>query len=143
MRFHIRSIVCLTVRHKSGIYASPLAVKRLVRHICGMTREDPILRLRIPEELRAKLKAVAQANRRSMNAEIVDRLLKAFGGNENSNLTKEPSDALTNIDARLARVESAIVAAGFGNALVPNFSQDLTPLEHQQIRRKRNIKVRN
>lgn len=107
-----------------------------------MTREDPILRLRIPEELRAKLKAVAQANRRSMNAEIVDRLLKAFDGNQNSNLTKEPSDALANLDARLVRVESAIVAAGIGDALVPDFSQNLTPLEQQRIKRKRIIKVR-
>ncbi len=39
-----------------------------------MTREDPPLRIRLPEALKAKVQALAAENHRSMNAEIVSRL---------------------------------------------------------------------
>lgn len=39
-----------------------------------MTREDPMMRIRLPEDLKAKVKACAEGNRRSMNAEILARL---------------------------------------------------------------------
>ena len=39
-----------------------------------MTREDPPLRIRLPRELKLKIQELAKINRRSMNAEIVERL---------------------------------------------------------------------
>lgn len=43
-----------------------------------MAREDPHFRLRIPEDLKQRIEAVAQTNRRSMTAEIVERLRDSF-----------------------------------------------------------------
>lgn len=49
-------------------------VKPTVCHWCVMSREDQHFRLRIPEALKKKIEAAADANRRSMTAEIVSRL---------------------------------------------------------------------
>lgn len=43
-----------------------------------MAADDPHFRLRIPVELRDLLKRAAEANRRSINAEIVARLATSF-----------------------------------------------------------------
>lgn len=43
-----------------------------------MAREDLHFRLRIPEDLKNKVEEAASLNRRSMTAEIVDRLEKSF-----------------------------------------------------------------
>ena len=39
-----------------------------------MSREDPPLRIRLPKDLKERVQALAEGNRRSMNAEIVARL---------------------------------------------------------------------
>lgn len=39
-----------------------------------MAREDPLFRLRMPEDMKAALKEAADRNHRSLNAEIVSRL---------------------------------------------------------------------
>jgi hypothetical protein len=39
-----------------------------------MTRDDPPLRIRLPEALKAEIQELAAQNHRSMNAEIVARL---------------------------------------------------------------------
>lgn len=62
-----------SVWHTCGI-----AVNRKVRHWCGMSRDDLHFRLRIPPALKARVQAAAAANRRSMTAEIVDRLEQSF-----------------------------------------------------------------
>lgn len=43
-----------------------------------MAREDLHFRLRIPEDLKQKIQEAAEANRRSMTAEIVARLEQSF-----------------------------------------------------------------
>lgn len=43
-----------------------------------MAREDPHFRLRIPEELKARIEAASLEARRSINAEIVARLEASF-----------------------------------------------------------------
>jgi len=43
-----------------------------------MARDDPHFRLRIPEELHARLTEQAKENHRSINAEIVARLEESF-----------------------------------------------------------------
>lgn len=51
-----------------------VAVKATVDHIRGMSREDPPLRIRLPEALKSTIQVLAAESRRSMNAEIVRRL---------------------------------------------------------------------
>ena len=55
---HRGSIVKTTVVHYSRL----------------MTREDPQLKLRLPEEMRDRIATAAKQNNRSMNAEILARL---------------------------------------------------------------------
>lgn len=43
-----------------------------------MSRDDPYIRLRVPEDLRNELKDLAAKNRRSMNAEICARLVDSL-----------------------------------------------------------------
>ena len=45
----------------------------MVYHL-RMSREDPQLKLRLPAELKDQIEALAKANGRSMNAEIIMRL---------------------------------------------------------------------
>ncbi|MFC4339638.1 Arc family DNA-binding protein [Cupriavidus numazuensis] len=45
-----------------------------------MTREDPQLKLRLPAELKEKLAAAAAESGRSINAEVVGRLVASFEG---------------------------------------------------------------
>lgn len=45
-----------------------------------MAREDLHFRLRIPEDLKAKIAEAAERNRRSMTAEIILRLEESFDG---------------------------------------------------------------
>ena len=44
-----------------------------------MSRENPIVYLRIPEDLKKRVKEEAAANGRSMTGEIVFRLRQAYG----------------------------------------------------------------
>ena len=66
--------VALHVWHACGI-----VVNRNQRHWCGMSRDDLHFRLRIPEELKARVEAAAEKNRRSMTAEIIERLEASLG----------------------------------------------------------------
>lgn len=68
-----------------------------------MSRDDPILRVRVPEELRVRLKALASENRRSMNAEIVDRLEQSLADHQ----VPKPNDSCL-VD-RLEAVEKAMI----------------------------------
>ncbi|RYE60940.1 MAG: Arc family DNA-binding protein [Hyphomicrobiales bacterium] len=43
-----------------------------------MSADDPHFRLRVPAELRDRIRDAAEANKRSMNAEIVARLEQTF-----------------------------------------------------------------
>ena len=45
-----------------------------------MTREDPQMKLRLPAKLKDQLAALAEANGRSLNAEVVLRLEESLGG---------------------------------------------------------------
>ena len=47
-----------------------------------MSRSDPQINLRIPESLKAALGVAAKASGRSVNAEIVQRLIQTFEGFE-------------------------------------------------------------
>lgn len=49
-----------------------------------MTREDPQMKLRLPAELKDQLAALAEANGRSLNAEVVVRLEESVGGTRTS-----------------------------------------------------------
>ena len=51
--------------------------------------------LRLPNGMRDQIKASAEKNGRSMNAEIIDRLQKSFDGGDKNDLTTLLSRALT------------------------------------------------
>jgi hypothetical protein len=65
----------LTIKMYNGVAST---VNDLFDHRCGMSREDPHFRLRFPEALRHKVEEAAQANKRSMTAEILARLEASF-----------------------------------------------------------------
>lgn len=83
--------VLSTVDH-ANIVRARLDVKPTVDHYGGMTREDPPLRIRLPEALKAKVQALAAENHRSMNAEIVSRLEWSIAYGDMS-LNREPLPA--------------------------------------------------
>lgn len=58
-----------------------------------MSREDPPLRIRLPEALKTKVQALAAENHRSMNAEIVSRLEWSIAYDDMS-LKREPPPAM-------------------------------------------------
>lgn len=55
-----------------------MAVNSCVWHRAGMARDDPKFIVRMPAELKSRLEAVARANGRSTNAEVVQRLQASF-----------------------------------------------------------------
>jgi len=99
-----------------------LAVKPTVDHNRAMSREDPPLRIRLPEELKATIQARAGENRRSMNAEIVRRLewsLEAEEGQGSKDAARRfmqmgLPDEMTNADLladaldRIAKLEAKV-----------------------------------
>lgn len=65
-----------------------------------MSREDPQLRIRLPIELKDKIEASAKANKRSMNAEIVQRLDGSF-------LAEVPDDEVLSAEDAIKIVSNA------------------------------------
>lgn len=49
-----------------------------------MTLEDPLMKLRLPAELKDQLATLAEANGRSLNAEVVVRLKESLGATSSS-----------------------------------------------------------
>lgn len=93
-----------------GYASEVLAVNPTVSHMCGMTREDPLVRVRLPEPLKTQIQAAAADARRSMNAEIVSRLEASFG-TEKGEINPV---ATTDLAQRVAQLESAFMVM-FGN----------------------------
>jgi hypothetical protein len=80
------------------VHRAALRVKRIVRQMCVMARDDPHFRLRIPEALKDQVEASAKANNRSMNAEIISRLERSF----------DLDDGLTALTDRVEELESMV-----------------------------------
>lgn len=75
----------------------PLLSNTHMVHYSGMdNRIEPQYKLRMPAELRDKLKKAAKENHRSMNAEMVARLQESFemGGTKTSESDRELEDRL-------------------------------------------------
>ncbi|WP_181418198.1 Arc family DNA-binding protein [Komagataeibacter oboediens] len=58
-----------------------------------MTKRDPMIHVRVPDELKATLEKSAKANGRSMNAEIVYRLEESVNPSTKMDLTLSGMDA--------------------------------------------------
>lgn len=72
-----------------------------------MARDDPYFRLRVPEELLAKVQSAAAENHRSVTAEMISRLDSTFA--EELALTPaEVVDAILEYDKRIERLEQAM-----------------------------------
>lgn len=59
------------VWHENVWHLCGIAVNLFLRHRCVMSRDDAHFRLRIPEDLRERVRMLATENKRSMTAEIV------------------------------------------------------------------------
>lgn len=76
-----------------------------------MSRDDPMMRIRLPDDLKAMVKARAEANHRSMNAEIVARLewsIQAEGqqsGGGSGWIAKAKENSMAAFEKRLAALE--------------------------------------
>lgn len=95
-----------------------LHVKPFLGHFRTMSSEPLFFRLRLPEELKARIETAALANNRSMNAEVLDRLERSFG-----NDAKMPS-----LDGRLTSLESQV------NELDAAYDKRLEKVEAQMWR---------
>ncbi len=76
-----------------------------------MAADDPILRVRVPDKLREKVKAAATANNRSASAEVLARLEASFTAVGEL----EPEFMLQrfrNLEWRLAQLEHSVRAHG-------------------------------
>ena len=60
------------------LYSYPLAECNSTVLYFWMSRTDPQINIRLPDELKAKLREEARKNTRTMNAEIVNRLEMSF-----------------------------------------------------------------
>jgi hypothetical protein len=60
-----------------------------------MKQTDPQFKLRLPEELKVRIEAAAEEAKRSMNAEIVDRLESSF--HDNSSLRLEEAERVVGV----------------------------------------------
>lgn len=66
-----------------------VVVNTYLVHHSGMKQTDPQYKLRIPQELKDKIEEAAEANGRSMNAEIVQRLQDSFSDHQTARLLHE------------------------------------------------------
>lgn len=102
--------------------------------IRGMTiQTDPQYKLRMPPELRDKLKAAAEDNHRSMNAEIIARLQESFG--EASGEETDEERALRQARQQYERAQSELHHA------MMTYQQRLQRMEEQQRMRSRAKKL--
>lgn len=79
-----------------------------------MAREDPQMKLRLPEELKSKISMAAEENGRSMNAEIIARLeWYESGGKKFEKAINEHADAVMetlNATQKLSQARDAVIA---------------------------------
>lgn len=87
------------------VHTGALSVNPIVGHMCVMARDDPHLRLRIPEALKDQIAASAVANNRSMNAEIVSRLERSF---DLDSTVGELEEGQSDHERRLESIESVV-----------------------------------
>lgn len=91
-----------------------LPVKPKTGQVRAMSTEPLFFRLRLPEDLKAKIESAAAANNRSMNAEVLARLERSFGLDETfeelehrlERLETQVEENDAAIDKRLDRVEA-------------------------------------
>ncbi|WP_104492730.1 Arc family DNA-binding protein [Paracoccus denitrificans] len=74
-------------------------------------KQEPPYGLRMPPDLKARVKAAAEANNRSMNAEIVSRLEETFLA-ESFATTGKSADNLADIDDLAEKLVALIMEKG-------------------------------
>ncbi|MCA1971317.1 MAG: Arc family DNA-binding protein [Caenispirillum sp.] len=101
------------------ILCASLRVKRKVRYLCGMARDDLHFRLRIPEALKARIEKSAAENNRSMTAEIVSRLERSF------NIEPEWTEAIQDVSELWRRVDEI-------ERMVRDHDERLNPMDYNR-----------
>lgn len=59
-------------------HRGPIVNTTVVHHHSHMSRTDPQMKIRLPDNLKATVEESAKANNRSMNAEIISRLERSY-----------------------------------------------------------------
>lgn len=91
-----------------------------------MKQTDPQMKLRFPVELKGKIESAAKANNRSMNAEIVARLMESFIDPPGANINERRKLELVNSYAKWCRDTGADPYTSFGS-----YAQAYVAPEHQ------------
>jgi len=92
-----------------------------------MARTDPQTNIRLPLELKERLGVAARANKRTTNAEIVNRLEASFSATDepllviNKNTAEadiiwELRDSMQSLEAEVAKLRTSLVKAIGGDA---------------------------
>jgi hypothetical protein len=92
-----------------------IAVNSKMPHQCVMAADDPHFRLRIPAALKARIEEAAHAKKRSINAEIVDRLDRSFAAttSRNNDEVRAIADlAATTASHRMAELVLSLLDSG-------------------------------
>lgn len=79
-------------------------VKTHLVHHLRMKRTDPQFKLRIPEELKARIDEAAKESRRSINAEIIARLEQSFPRSASFPLPPKLAEQIATLDRQVAEI---------------------------------------
>jgi len=71
-----------------------------------MARDEPLLRIRVPDELKARLEAAKDTNRRSLNAEIRMRLEWSFDAGFDGGQSAPAVDQASELETLRAQVRA-------------------------------------
>ncbi|MDE9447891.1 Arc family DNA-binding protein [Xenorhabdus bovienii] len=71
-----------------------------------MSREDPQMKIRVPAELKGKLEEAAGENKRSMNAEVLQRLSQSFDTHGIETVDKKIDDVLETVKAMADKMDA-------------------------------------
>lgn len=81
-----------------------------------MSRDDPQMKIRLPAELKARIEESSTANNRTMNAEIVARLVASFATVDAEHLDRDPTGEL---HARMLALEKRVAVTDALEKLTP------------------------
>jgi len=110
----------------------------VVYYCVSMSREDPQFKLRMPAELKDELQELAQANSRSLNAEIVSRLERSVdspGGGRcvTLNITCSPSITMADLRSLLQSLKDELDETIADASINITFQEDSSPTIAVQV----------
>lgn len=96
-----------------------------------MARSDPQLNFRIPAELRDRLEAAAKENKRSLTAELIERIEASFEGDEQA---YELAFTATRLKDEVAKLTAQLDSARAARKSQGDVSQEVVDAQRRTIR---------